>query len=78
METFSNVPGSVVQAANVLAWDLKQSMFCKSLDPILEHADDWLSHVEDNVINQLEVDRPALLMNWQLIESLIDDILKVT
>ena len=51
METFSNVPGSVVQAANILAWDLKQSMFCKSLDPIFEHADDWLSHVEDSVIN---------------------------
>jgi hypothetical protein len=35
-------------------------------------------HVEDNVINQLEVDRPALLMNWQLVESLVNDILKVT
>ena len=78
MEMFSNVPGSVVQAVIVLAWDLKQSMFCKSFDLNLEHVDDWLSHVEDNVINQLEVDRHALLMNWELVESLVNDILKVT
>ena len=57
---------------------LSSPCFCKSLDPILEHADDWLSHVEDNVINQLEVDRPTLLMNWQLVESLVNDIPKVT
>jgi hypothetical protein len=53
-------------------------MLCKSLDPILEDADNWLGHVEDYVINQLEVDRSALLVSWKLIESLVNDVTKVT
>jgi len=53
-------------------------MLCKSLNPILEHVDDWLGHVEDNVINQLEVDRPALLMNWKLVEDFVNNVAKVT
>ncbi len=53
-------------------------MLCKSLNPILEHSDDWLGHVDDHVINHLEVDRPALLMNWKLVEGFINNVAKVT
>jgi len=74
MEAFSNVPGSIIKTANVLTWNLEQSMCRKSLDPTLEYADNWLSHIEDNVINQLEVDRASLLMNWELVEGLVNDV----
>ena len=78
METLGNIPGSIIQTADILAWDLVKTMLCKSLNPILEHADDWLGHVEDHVVNQLEVDRPALLMNWKLVEGFVNDVAKVT
>jgi len=78
METFSNIPCSVIQTADILAWDLVKTMLYKSLNPILEHADDWLGHIEDHIINQLEVDRSALLMNWKLIEGFINNVVKVT
>jgi hypothetical protein len=44
----------------------------------MEHADYWLGHIEDNVINQLEVDRSALLMNWKLVECFVNYDAKVT
>ena len=78
METLSNIPCSVIQTADILAWDLVKTMLCKSLNPILEHTDNWLGHVEDHVINQLEVDRSALLMNWKLIEGFVNNVAKVT
>jgi hypothetical protein len=53
-------------------------MLCKSLNPILEYVDHWLGHIEDHIINQLEVDRFALLMNWKLIEGFIINVAKVT
>jgi len=78
MEALSNIPCSVIQTADILAWDLVKTMLCKSLNPILEHAGHWLGHIEDHVINQLEVDRCALLMNWKLIEGFINNVVKVT
>ena len=78
METLQDIPGSIVQTADILAWDLVKTMLQKSLDPILEDADNWLGHVEDNVINQLEVDRSALLVNWKLVEGLVNNVTKVT
>ena len=48
METLSNILGSIIQTADIFAWDLVKTMLCKSLNPILEHADDWLGHVEDH------------------------------
>jgi hypothetical protein len=65
---------------DILAWDLVKTMLCKSLNPILEHMDNWLGHVEDHVINinQIEVDRSALLMNWKLVEGFVNNIAKVT
>jgi hypothetical protein len=53
-------------------------MLRKSLDPILEDVDNWLGHVEDYVMNQLEVDRSVLLVNWKLVEGLVNDVMKVT
>jgi len=53
-------------------------MLCKSLNPILEHTDNWLGHVEDHVINQLEVNRSALLMIWKLVEGFVNNVAKVT
>jgi len=41
-----NVPGSIIQAANIFAWDLVETMLHKSLNPVLEDTDNWLSHVE--------------------------------
>ncbi len=78
MEALSNIPGSIVQTADILAWGLVKTMLCKSLNPILEHVDDWLGHFEDHVINQLEVDRSALLMNWKHIEGFVINVAKVT
>ena len=53
-------------------------MLRKTLDPILEHMDNWFSHIEDHIINQLEVDRSALLVNWKLVEGLVNNVTKVT
>ena len=78
METLSNIPCSIIQTADILTWDLVKTMLCKSLNLILEYADDWLGHIEDHVINQLEVDRSALLMNWKPVEGLINDVSKIT
>ncbi len=63
---------------DVLAWDFVKSMLCKTLDSILEDADNWFSHIEDHIINQLEVDRSALLVSWKLIEGLVNNVTKVT
>jgi hypothetical protein len=46
MEMLRNVPGSIIQAANIFAWDLVETMLHKSLNPVLEDTDNWLSHVE--------------------------------
>ena len=59
---------------DILAWDLVKIMLCKSLNPILEHRDNRLSHVEDHVTNKLEVDRSALLMNWKLVEGFVNNV----
>ena len=77
METLSNIPCSVIQTADILTWDLVKTMICKALNPILEHVDDWLGHIEDHIINQLEVDRSSLLVNWKLIEGLVNNVVKV-
>jgi hypothetical protein len=78
MQTLRDIQGIIVQAADVLAWNLVMTMLGKSFDPILEDADNWLGHVEDYVVNQLEVDGSALLVNWKLIESLVNNVAKVT
>ena len=78
MQTLQNIPDSILQAVDILAWNLVKTMLRKSLDPILEDADNRLGHVEDNVINQLDVERSALLVNWKLVESLVNDVTKVT
>jgi hypothetical protein len=56
------LPGRIIQAADILTWDLVKTMLHKSLDPVMEDVDNWLSHVEDDIINQLEIDRSPLLM----------------
>jgi hypothetical protein len=48
------------------------------LGPCKDHALHWLGHVEDHIINQLEVDRSALLMNWKLVEGFVNNVAKVT
>ncbi len=53
-------------------------MLSKSLDPILQQANKGLGHVEDHIIDQLELDRSSLLMNRKLVEGLIEDVAEVT
>jgi len=53
-------------------------MLRKTLDPILEDTDNWISRIEDHIINQLEVDRSTLLVNWKLVEGLVNNVTKVT
>ncbi len=53
-------------------------MLRKTLDPILEDMDNWFSHIEDHIINQPEVDKSALLVNWKLVEGLVNNVTKVT
>jgi len=78
MNTLRDIPCSIIQTADILAWDFVQSMLCKTFDPTLEDTDNCLSHVEDNIRNQLKVDRSTLLVNWKLVEGLINDVTKVT
>jgi hypothetical protein len=55
-----------------------KAMLRKSLDPILQHANNGFGHVEDHIIDQLEVDRSSLLMNQKLVEGLVDNVAEVT
>ncbi len=48
--------GSVSTLCRHLAWHLVETVLRETLDPNLEDTDNWFSHVEDDIINQLNVD----------------------
>ncbi len=78
MKALADIECCIIEGANILAWNLAQPLFSANLDPFLQDLFNWISHNENNIVDQREENGASLLRDWQLVKFLIHNVPEVT